>query len=40
MSTILPFKSIGNRHNVYKGKYCMKQFCKSLRDRDHDDYFF
>ena len=29
MSTILSFKSIENKHDVYKGKGCMKKFCKS-----------
>ena len=32
MSTILSFKSIENKHDVYKSKDCMKKFCKSLRE--------
>ena len=31
MSTILPFKSIENKHDVYKDKNCMKKFCESFR---------
>ena len=27
MSKISPFKSIENKHDVYKGKDCMKKFC-------------
>ena len=33
MPTILSFKSIENKHDVYKGKDCMKQFCESLREQ-------
>ena len=32
MSTISSFKSIENKHNVYKGKDCMKRFYESLRE--------
>ena len=32
MATILSFKSIENKHDVNKGKDCMKKFCKSLRE--------
>ena len=32
MSTISSFKSIVNKHDVYRGKDCMKRFCESLRD--------
>ena len=32
MSTILSFRSIENKHDVYRGNYCMKKFCESLRD--------
>ena len=32
MSTILSFKSIENKHDVYRGKDCMERFCKSLRE--------
>ena len=33
MSTISPIKSIENKHDVYRGKDCMKTFFESLRDR-------
>ena len=32
MSTILSFKNIENKHDVYRGKDCKKKFCKSLRE--------
>ena len=32
MSKILSFKSIENKHDVYRGKDCMKKFCESLRE--------
>ena len=32
MSTISSFRSIENMHDVYKGKDCIKKFCKSLRE--------
>ena len=32
MSTISLFKSIENKHVVYRGKDCMKKFCESLRE--------
>ena len=32
ISSILSFKSIENKHDVYRGKDCMKKFCKSLRE--------
>ena len=31
MSTILSFKSLGNKHDIYRGKDCMKKFCEFLR---------
>ena len=31
MSTISSFKSIENKHDVYRGKDCMKKFCEFLR---------
>ena len=34
MSTISPFKYRENKHDIYKGKGCMKKFCQSLRDKD------
>ena len=30
MSTISSFKSIENKHDVYRGKDCMKKYCESL----------
>ena len=32
MSTILSFKKIENHHDVYRGRDCMKKFCKSLSE--------
>ena len=32
MSTISSFKNIENKHDVYRGKDCMKKFCESLRE--------
>ena len=32
MSTISSFKSMENKHDVYRGKNCMKTFCESLRE--------
>ena len=32
MSKILSFKGIENKHDVYRGKDCMKKFCESLRE--------
>ena len=31
MSIILSFKSIENKHDIYRGKDCIKKFCESLR---------
>ena len=31
MSTICSLRSVENKHNVYRGKDCMKNFCKFLR---------
>ena len=33
MSTISPFKSIENKHDVHKGKDCIKLFCEYLREQ-------
>ena len=30
MVTVSPFKSIKNKHDVYRGKECMKKICESL----------
>ena len=32
MSLISSFKNIQNRHDLYRGKDCMKKFCESLRE--------
>ena len=32
MSTISSFRSIENKHDVYRSKDCMKKFCESLRE--------
>ena len=32
MSTISSFKNIGNKHDLYRGKDCMKKNCESLRE--------
>ena len=32
ISTISSFKSTENKHNVQRGKDCMKTFCESLRE--------
>ena len=33
ISTILLFKNIENKHDVYRGKDCMKKFCEFLREQ-------
>ena len=32
MSTISTYDGIENKHDVYRGKDCMKKFCESLRE--------
>ena len=32
MSTISSIRTIENKHDVYRGKDCMKKFCESLRE--------
>ena len=32
MSTTSSSRSIENKHDVYKGKYCNKKFCESFRE--------
>ena len=32
MSTKSLFRSTENKHGVYRGKYCVKKFCESLRE--------
>ena len=31
MCTILPFKTIEYKHDVYRGEDCMKKFCELLK---------
>ena len=31
MSTLSSFRSIDNRHDIYRSKDCMKKFCEFLR---------
>ena len=32
MSTISSYRSIENKHDLYRGKDCMKKFCEFLRE--------
>ena len=32
MSAISSFRIIENKHDVYRGKNCMKKFCEFLRE--------
>ena len=32
MSTIWAFYHVENKHNLYRGKYCMKKLCECLRE--------
>ena len=32
VSSLSSFKEIENKHDVYRGKDCMKKFCESLRE--------
>ena len=34
MSTIFSFRSVENKHDLYRGKYCMIKFCESLREHE------
>ena len=40
MSKILSFKGIENKHDIYRGKDCMKKFCESLREHAMDTINF
>ena len=33
MSTISSFKNIENNNDAYRGKDCMKKFCRALREQ-------
>ena len=37
MSTTSSFRSIEIKHDVYKGKDCMKKFCESLKRAHNED---
>ena len=30
------FDGMENKHDLYRGKYCMKKFCESLRELEQD----
>ena len=32
MLTISSFRSVENKHDIYRGKDCIKNFCESLRE--------
>ena len=32
MPTISSFKSIENKHDTYRGKYCLKKFCEYQKE--------
>ena len=34
MSTIFSFRSVENKYDLYRGKYCMIKFCESLREHE------
>ena len=34
MSTIFSFRSVENKHDLYRGKYCMIKFFESLREHE------
>ena len=36
MSTNLAFDHLENKHNLFRGKDCMKKFCTSLRKQAKD----
>ena len=40
MSTIFSFKSIENKYYVYRGKDCIKNCCKSLREHTMKIIYF
>ena len=40
MSTISSLKSIGNKYDVYSGKYCVKKFSESLREHTMKKFNF
>ena len=40
MSTTSSFRSIKNKHDICKGKDCMKKFCESLREHAMQIIYF
>ena len=38
MSTISSIKSIEKKHDAYRGKDCIKKFCKFLTEHSGDNY--
>ena len=32
ISTILSFKNLENKHDIYRGKNCMKKFCEGMQE--------
>ena len=40
MSTRSSSRSIESKHNAYRGKYCMKNFCESLREHTMENINF
>ena len=40
MATISSFRSIENKHDVYRGKDCMIKFCESLREHVMKMFYF
>ena len=40
MSTISSFKDIENKHDLYRGKDCMKKFYESLKEQRNEIEFF
>ena len=40
MSTISSFRSMESKHNVYRGKCCMKNVCESLREHSRENINF
>ena len=39
MSTISSLQNVENKHDVYRGKHCMKIFCEFLREHTILDNF-
>ena len=39
MATIWGFDQIKDKHTLYRGKDCIKNFCKSLREHEKEYLF-